>query len=76
MMDFSFTPPDVNRAQVDAKFTAATPLSTPEKQHLCLASAMQGRPKTKMFQRSKIFHKQHQAYESSLYSNDISMKVC
>ena len=80
MMDFSFIPPehspDVNRPQVDANFTAATPLSTPEKQHLCLASAVQGRPKPEMFQRSKIFHKQHEAYESSLYSNDISMKVC
>ena len=48
MMDFSFIPPYVNRTQVDANFTAATPLSTPEKQHLCLASAMQERPKPEM----------------------------
>ena len=75
MMDFSFTRPDVTKTQVDANFTAATPLSTPEKQNFCLASAVQGRPKPEMFQRSKIFHKQHQAYESSLYSNDVSMKV-
>ena len=74
-MDFSFIPPDVNRTQVGANFTAATPLSTPSKQNLCPASAMQGKPKPEMFQRSKIFQ-QHQAYESSLYSNDISMKVC
>ena len=47
-MDFSLTPPDVNRTQVDADFTAATPLSTPEKQHLCFASAMQGNPKPEM----------------------------
>ena len=76
MMDFSFIPPDVNRTKVDANFTTATPQSTPEKQNLCLASAKLGRPKPVKFQRSKVFHKQYQAYESSLYSNDISMKVC